>query len=138
MAYAHTDLPLDVTVIAGGGSGETLDRKEFLEPSARVDTGQYDLVLCEDLGRIVRRMHAHLFAEQCVDRETRLISINDVVDSVDARWQDRTILSAGHRRRGAEVDRSLERRLQLPPAAWLAGVRDPGGIGRPLCCFRSE
>ena len=96
---SHTDLPLNVTVIAGSGSGEALDRKEFFELSELVETGRYDLVLCEDLGRIVRRMHAHLFAELCVDYETRLISINDNVDTAIAGWQDRTIFSAWHHER---------------------------------------
>ena len=95
----HTDLPMKVMVIAGSGSGETLDRKEFLELANQVETGQYDLVLCEDLGRIVRRMHAHLFAETCVDFETRLISINDNVDTAHSGWQDRTIFSAWHHER---------------------------------------
>ena len=95
----HTDLPLNVTVIAGSGSGETLDRKGFFELSNRVETRQYDLVLCEDLGRIVRRIHAHIFAELCADFETRLISLNDNVDTAHPGWQDRTIFSARHHER---------------------------------------
>ncbi len=38
---------------------------------------------------------------------------------------------------GEEADRCLERRLQPSPTAQFPGVRDPGGIRGPLCCFRS-
>jgi hypothetical protein len=51
------------------------------------------------LGRIVRRLHAHLFAEHCVDHDTRLISKNDHVDTAVDGWQDRSIFSAWHHER---------------------------------------
>ena len=88
---ANTDLPFNVTVVAGSGSGEFLDREEYLRLLEMVETGQYDLVLTEDLGRIVRRIYAHLFAEHCVDHETRLISKNDYVDTLVEGWEDRSI-----------------------------------------------
>jgi site-specific DNA recombinase len=78
---ARTDLPIELKVIAGSGSGEHLDRNEYIELLELVETGLWDLVVCEDLGRIVRRIQAHLFAELCVDHNTRLVSINDVVDT---------------------------------------------------------
>ena len=60
---ARTDLPLEIKVVAGPGGGERLDRKEYLQLIELVETGLWDLVICEDLGRIVRRIQAHLFAE---------------------------------------------------------------------------
>jgi hypothetical protein len=88
-----------VTVVAGSGSGEWLERAEYLRLIEMVETGEYDLVLTEDLGRIVRRIHAHLFCELCVDNSTRVIALNDHVDTSEDGWQDRSIFSAWHHER---------------------------------------
>jgi DNA invertase Pin-like site-specific DNA recombinase len=83
----RTDLPFTLTVIAGEGSGEWLDREEIEQARKQLETGQYDLVIAEDLGRIMRRMHAFLFCEFCEDIGTRLVAINDNVDTADAHWR---------------------------------------------------
>jgi site-specific DNA recombinase len=88
-----------ITVIAGSGSGEFLERAEYLRLIQLVETGEYDLVLTEDLGRIIRRIHAHLFCETCVEFDTRLIALNDQVDTSEEGWQDRSIFSAWHHER---------------------------------------
>src|SRR5262249_47219893 len=61
----HVDGPFDLTMIAGQGSGESLERQEIAEAEGEIETGTYDLVIAEDLGRIFRRVHAHLFCELC-------------------------------------------------------------------------
>ena len=83
----HTDLPVDLNVIAGRGSGELLDRKEAVAAGAEVRTGTYDLVIAEDLGRIFRRAHVQLFCEACEDVGTRLIAVNDHVDTAQGNWR---------------------------------------------------
>src|SRR5437899_1547892 len=65
----HTDLPHEVTVIASRDSGECLDRAEYLEAIARVESREFDLLICEDLGRVCRRVHAHIFCETCEDND---------------------------------------------------------------------
>ena len=95
----HIDQPYEVKVLAGSGSGEYLERAEYLELIELVDSDQWDLVLTEDLGRILRRIQAHMFCEACVDHHTRLIAINDHVDTAEAGWQDRSIFSAWHHER---------------------------------------
>lgn len=95
----HTDLSTNVTVVAGSGSGELLDREEYLKLIELVESEKYDLFLTEDLGRIVRRIHAHLFCEMCVEHDTRLISLNDPVDTAKDGWQDASIFSAWHHER---------------------------------------
>jgi hypothetical protein len=45
------------------------------------------LVICEDLGRVCRRMHAHLFCESCEDADTRLVALNDSIDTEREDWQ---------------------------------------------------
>lgn len=76
---------LDLEIIASQGSGENLERKEYLELIDRCS--DYDLVLTEDLGRICRRGHAHVFCENAIDERTRVIAINDNVDTADEGWE---------------------------------------------------
>ena len=94
-----TNLPCDNTVLAGSGSGELLDRAEYLRLIELVESDEFDFVLTEDLGRIVRRIHAHLFCELCVDHNVRVIALNDNVDTAQDGWQDRSIFSAWHHER---------------------------------------
>jgi site-specific DNA recombinase len=95
----NLDDPYEVKILEGRESGEWIERADYLELIELVETGEYDLVLTEDLGRIIRRIHAHLFAELCVDFDTRLISHNDHVDTTQPGWQDRSIFSAWHHER---------------------------------------
>ena len=48
---------------------------------------QFDLVLTEDLGRILRRVEAFQFCEFAEDYETRVIAINDNVDTAQDGWR---------------------------------------------------
>lgn len=82
-----TDIKYDLKVIAGVGSGELLDRKEYHQALQEVESGQYDLVICEDLGRIVRRVQMIIFCELAVDNATRVISLNDSLDTSDENWR---------------------------------------------------
>jgi DNA invertase Pin-like site-specific DNA recombinase len=91
--------PYDMTVIAGSGSGELLDRDDYQRLIDPVATRRYDLVLCEDLGRIVRRIHAHLVCEHCEDHNTRLYAKNDRVDTALPNWREASILAAFHHER---------------------------------------
>jgi DNA invertase Pin-like site-specific DNA recombinase len=83
----HTDLPYHLRMISGRGSGELLDRQEAKQAEAEVATAGYDLVIAEDLGRIFRRIHAFLFCEVCEDIGTRLVAINDHVDTGRDDWR---------------------------------------------------
>lgn len=75
------DGPVEWTFIEGQGSGECLDREQVVEAEELVASGQVDLVAMEDLSRHMRRVHAVLFCEQCEDADTRLIAINDGIDT---------------------------------------------------------
>jgi DNA invertase Pin-like site-specific DNA recombinase len=83
----HTDLPVDLIMIKGRGSGECLDRQEALQAEELVATRTFDLVIAEDLGRIFRRIHAQLFCETCEDHDTRLIALNDSIDTAQDNWR---------------------------------------------------
>lgn len=95
----RVDHPFEFTVLEGRQSGELLDRAEFQQLIDLVATRNYDAVIAEDLGRIVRRLQAHLFCEHCVDHDTRVIAINDNVDTARSGWQDASIFSAWHHER---------------------------------------
>ena len=79
--------PYQLTTISGSGSGEWLTRGELQRLTDEISTGKYDLVCSEDLGRIVRRMHAYLMCEHAEDSNTRLFAKNDHVDTGSANWR---------------------------------------------------
>lgn len=83
----HVSVPFRLQMIASRGSGEILDRKELHEAEELVETGKLDLVLAEDMARISRRLYAALFCELCEDNNTRLIAINDHVDTAKGDWR---------------------------------------------------
>ena len=109
----NTEYPYNITVLAGSGSGECLERAEYLRLIEMVESDRYDLVPTEDLGRIVRRIHAHLFCEHCIDHKTRLISLNDCIDTAVDGWQDRSIFSAWHHERSnRDTSQRIKRTLR--------------------------
>src|SRR5262249_51867050 len=73
--------------IAGMGYGEVHDRQEAIRIEQEVATGRYDLVIAEDLGRIYRRLQALTFCENCMDEGTRVVAINDHIDTSDEGWR---------------------------------------------------
>jgi DNA invertase Pin-like site-specific DNA recombinase len=83
-----------LTVIATQGSGQILDRDEFIELCDMVASGKYDLVIAEDIGRIVRRIHAVIFCEEAEDTATRVVGINDPVDTAVAGWEQNAIFAS--------------------------------------------
>ena len=76
-----------MSLIQGTGSGEDLTRPELLELWERLEKGDIDVVITEDLGRIARRLEASLFCEVAEDTATRVVAINDHVDTADANWR---------------------------------------------------
>ena len=74
-------------VISGQGSGQIVDREEFLELGDKITSGNYDIVVAEDLSRFSRRVHAILLCEEAEDFDTRLIAINDHIDTAEPNWK---------------------------------------------------
>jgi DNA invertase Pin-like site-specific DNA recombinase len=123
----HTDLPVEVEVIAGSGSGEILDRAEFLRLLDLIRSGKYDLVLTEDLGRIVRRVHAFYVCELCEDHGVRLIAINNHgVDTAQPGWREAAFFASFFYERDNH-DKSLRIKERLR-SRFLAGAAIPGPI----------
>lgn len=104
------------TIIQSKGSGEHLDRKELEQLKDLIDSGEFDLVIVEDLGRICRRNRALDFCEQCQDCETRLVAINDHVDTDEEGWEDAATMACWHHARSnrdtsKRIKRSLNNRF---------------------------
>jgi DNA invertase Pin-like site-specific DNA recombinase len=109
----HACLPYQLDMISGRGSGECLDREEARQARAKVETGAYDLVIAEDLGRIFRRAHAQIFCELCEDYETRLIALNDHVDTALDNWRVLAgFASMRHEMYNADTSRRIRRTLR--------------------------
>jgi site-specific DNA recombinase len=110
-----------VRVIAGTGSGEFTDRDELLQADAAVESGEYDLVLCEDLGRISRRYLAQEFCEHAEDRDTRVIAVNGDVDTGRPNWRVMAGFAAlRHELYNADTAQRIRRSHQ--------GIFDKGGL----------
>lgn len=95
----HFDGKVCIEVIASRGSGEYLDTDELHKLEDLIESRLYDLVLAEDLSRICRRRRAYDFCEMCLDCDTRLIAINDRVDTSVDGWQDSAFIATWHHER---------------------------------------
>ena len=83
----------ELDVIQSRGSGEDLERPELQELRDRVDTGDVDLVISEDLGRIARRVDAYKFCETAADYGTRVVAVNDFIDTAQDGWKAISMLA---------------------------------------------
>lgn len=86
--------PVSFEVIAGTGSGELIGRDDMKRAKQEIETQRYDLVLCEDLSRVSRRMEAFQFCEHAEDFDTRVIAVNGDVDTGKAHWRLSAFFSA--------------------------------------------
>ena len=108
----------ELTIIASRGSGQILDRKEFLKLCEMVESGEYDIVIAEDLSRISRRIHAIIFCEEAEDVGTRVIAINDHIDTAKDNWKQASIFASFKNESfcmdtGARITRSHRNRFEL-------------------------
>jgi site-specific DNA recombinase len=107
------DGPFNLQMIASQGSGERLDREESSEAIKAVESRTKDLVLTEDLGRVYRRVHAYLFCELCMDHGTRLIALNDNVDTAQGTWSMAAIFGAmKHEASNKDTSERIKRTLR--------------------------
>lgn len=86
--------PTEYYSLHGQGSGEYLDREELTKANELIESGRFDLVICEDLGRIMRRVQAYLFCEMCEDENVRLVAINDHIDTFRGDWRLNAIFAS--------------------------------------------
>jgi DNA invertase Pin-like site-specific DNA recombinase len=79
--------PVEYLIVQGQGSGEHLDRQDLADTEELIESRTLDLVIVEDLGRICRRNRALDICEMAQDADTRLIAINDYIDTAQPNWR---------------------------------------------------
>ena len=85
------DGPVEYRVVATRGKGERLDRPELAEVEAMLRTRELDLLVAEDLGRVVRGVEAVRLCGIAVDHGTRVLAPNDCIDTAEGSWEEDVI-----------------------------------------------
>jgi hypothetical protein len=85
------DGPIEYRVIATKGKGERLDRPELAEIEALLRTRELDLLVAEDIGRVIRGADAARLCGLAVDHGTRVLAPNDCIDTNDESWEEDVI-----------------------------------------------
>jgi site-specific DNA recombinase len=80
--------PVEYRIVATKGKGERLDRPELADIEAMLRTGAPDLLIMEDIGRLVRGAEAHRLCGIAVDHGARVLSPNDGVDTDEDTWEE--------------------------------------------------
>jgi DNA invertase Pin-like site-specific DNA recombinase len=109
----HAGFPYELKRIAGKGSGEDLLRPELWQALREVETDHFDLVITEDLARICRRSYAADFCGICLDHGTRLIALNDDVDTGRDGWNLNAFFATmRHEMYNADTSKRIRRSLR--------------------------
>jgi len=94
--------PLEIKHLGERASGMLAERATMREAEDLIATGQWDVVIAEDLSRIFRNpRHQYNFVQDVVDSDTRLICIADNLDTASENWE--TMMGAATLRHGLTV-----------------------------------
>jgi len=85
------DGPVAYRVISTKGKGERLDRPEIAEIEGMLRRGELDVLVAEDIGRIVRGIDVGRICGVAVDHGTRVLAPNDCIDTADDSWEEDVI-----------------------------------------------
>ncbi len=109
----NLDHKFKVDVIQSQGSGERLDREELHELEMAIESGKFDLVVAEDLGRICRRTRANDFLELGEDENTRMVMLNDGLDTLDENWRTMaSVATMRHESYNADTSKRIKRSIR--------------------------
>ena len=104
--------PAEYRVIATKGKGERLDRPELANVEQMIRTGELDLLVMEDVGRLVRGTDAVRLWGIAVDHGTRCIAPNDCIDTIDESWEEDLISACrDHVGHNAHTSKRLKKKL---------------------------
>jgi hypothetical protein len=105
---------VEYRVIATKGKGEQLDRPELADVRAMIRSCELDLLLMEDVGRLVRGTDAVEVWGLAVDHGTRCIAPNDCLDTADESWEEDLISACrDHVGHNAHTSKRLKKKLML-------------------------
>jgi hypothetical protein len=112
------------SVVTGRGSGEYLDRKELAQAEELIESRTLDLIIAEDLARLCRRVKAYEICEAAQDCGTRLIAINDHVDTARDDWHLGALFSVfRHESYTRDTGRRIRRTLRNRFAQGASSIR---------------
>ena len=83
--------PVEYHEIATQAKGERLDRPELADVEALLRSRELDLLMVEDIGRMVRGAAAVPLCGIAVDHGTRVLAPNDCIDTAEDTWEEDVI-----------------------------------------------
>ncbi len=83
--------PVEYRIVSTKGKGERLDRPELAEVEDLLRSRELDLLVAEDIGRLVRGTEAARLLGIAVDHGTRVVAPNDFIDTADPTWEEDVI-----------------------------------------------
>jgi site-specific DNA recombinase len=105
------DGPVEYFIVATVGKGESLTREELEMIEAELRKRKLDILIMEDLGRLVRGTEAVRLLGIGVDHGTRVIAPGDNVDTANDAWEAAAIkASADHVAHNAHTSRRIKTR----------------------------
>ncbi|HEY7427188.1 MAG TPA: recombinase family protein [Gemmataceae bacterium] len=108
----HYQEPVEYRIIATKGKGERLDRPELEQIEAMLRSGELDLLVAEDIGRMVRGTEAARLCGIAVDHGTRVIAPNDCIDTAEDSWEEDVISACrDHVGHNAHTSKRLKHKL---------------------------
>ncbi len=104
--------PTEYHVTATKGKGERLDRPELAEIEQLIRSRKLDLLIMEDVGRLVRGTEAVRLWGIAVDHGTRCIAPNDCLDTADETWEEDLIAACrDHVGHNSHTSKRLKKKL---------------------------
>ncbi|MEZ6190433.1 MAG: recombinase family protein [Phycisphaerales bacterium] len=108
----HYNAPIKFDVIQHRESGERRQRKDLTRARQMIEAGDVDVIVTEDMARIMRHITGSMeFLDACQDHDTRLISINDQVDTATESKLMSFFSSLRHEMYNADTSKRIKRSL---------------------------
>ena len=105
---------IEYRVIATKGKGELITRPELAEIEAAIRSRELDVIIVEDLGRLVRGTEANRLCGIAVDHGTRVIAVHDCIDTWEEGWEEDVIAACrDHVGHNAHTSKRLKKKLML-------------------------
>jgi site-specific DNA recombinase len=105
--------PVELRIISTRGKGERRNRPELNVLDELIRTRELDLLVAEDIGRIIRGADAVSICGLAVDAGTRVLAPNDCIDTNDPDWEE-DVLSAcrDHVKHNAHTSKRIKQKKQ--------------------------
>ncbi len=133
VAELPCDGPVEYRIIQTKGKGERLDRPELAEVESMLRSGKLDLLILDDLGRLVRGAEASWLCGIAVDNGTRVIAINDCIDTNEDTWEEDVIAACrDHVGHNAHTSKRIKQKLMNRFKKGIGGTsREIAGYIKP-------